>query len=497
MMHQNLLNLMAVHVPSQQRLRRLVPGATALKEINMPRYVWLAIAAVLALVGCGGGGTTGGGPGSANLAVFASDSLRTDYDQVWVRIYSATLVSAEGDQTVFTDPAGRVIDLRTLRDEQGARFTFLDNASVRAGQYSGLALEMDKTLTLVARGQTVGTQHQFPDQFDLPGQPDRSRLTFDFPQSINLIAGNQQFVIEFDLDNWQIQNGRVIPVVKRGSTTGINNRNRHEAADFNGQITNLTGTSPNQTFVLSRSGNRPPITVRTDSSTAVFRNDGVGSVSLQNGLNVKVTGVVVDGLLWASSVRVRGNDGPGDAPHDIKGTFSNVNAVDGSFTLSLIRARGFVPPRATVTVTTNANTLYFSNMGVSMTREEFFAAMQTAPAGSKVEAEGQFSGQTFSAQRLKLDIEDELNEAEVKGPVSMINQQAGSFRITAQEWEGISLTMGAQVTVMLGQNTTFMIDNQVVTRTQFFNALNNGTIVQAKGTFANNTITASRARIRQ
>src|SRR4051794_37231979 len=92
----------------------------------------LALSVALAVVaGCGGGGgstsSTGGGGGSSSVRLFATDDMSTGFDHVWVNIKQVSLVGASGDQTLFTDPNGRLIDLKTLRDSAGRRFDLLSN----------------------------------------------------------------------------------------------------------------------------------------------------------------------------------------------------------------------------------------------------------------------------------------------------------------------------------------------------------------------------------
>lgn len=162
--------------------------------------------------------------------------------------------------------------------------------------------------------------------------------------------------------------------------------------------------------------------------------------------------------------------------------------------MTIRRARNFVPDRATVVVTTTATTRYFSNAGVAMTKEAFFAALLSAPAGSQVEAEGTLQGNNFIATKLKLDIENEANEAEVRGPVSNVNRAANTFTITATRWEGVNLTNNQQIAVTTTQATEFRIRNNNVSRQEFFNQLQNGRIVEVKGSFNGTTFTATRVK---
>src|SRR5256885_1881247 len=92
------------------------------------------LALLFAVAGCGGGGTASGSGSSAAGAVFATDSL-DNHAHVWVTIQKIVLLSATGDVTAFDDPNGVAIDLRSLQDPNGARFSFL--ANVPQGTYTG------------------------------------------------------------------------------------------------------------------------------------------------------------------------------------------------------------------------------------------------------------------------------------------------------------------------------------------------------------------------
>lgn len=118
----------------------------------------LGILAIVA-IGCGGGGggsSVPGGGGNTTLSIFASDSLSTDYDHVWVKIHRVSV----GDRQVFNSATGKVLDLKTLRDATGARFAFLDDSSLPAGGYDDVKVDLDKELTLVPVGTTTGQIRQ-------------------------------------------------------------------------------------------------------------------------------------------------------------------------------------------------------------------------------------------------------------------------------------------------------------------------------------------------
>src|SRR5262245_59136986 len=111
------------------------------------------------LVGCGGGG--GGNSlvsgGSGRVAVLLTDSFREDYAHVWATIYHVELIPQTGSPVVlFDDASGHQIDLKTLRDSTGERFSFLGSATVPEGTYAGVSVTIGTTMQLFRNGVAVG-----------------------------------------------------------------------------------------------------------------------------------------------------------------------------------------------------------------------------------------------------------------------------------------------------------------------------------------------------
>ncbi len=444
--------------------------------------LFIGILALVA-VGCGGGGggaTSIGGGGTATLSVYASDSLNTDYRQVWVKLHRISV----GDRTVFSSIPGKVLDLKSLRDAGGARFAFLDDSTLPAGRHDDVKVELDKELTLVPVGSTTGQVRQFSDAYDLVGTPGRSQLKIAGPNT--LAVGRQALVVDFDLANWNLDaTGRVVALVKRGDDRGIDDRGRHEHEDYGGSVSGLSGTAPNQTFTLSRTG--MSLAVRTDASTRVFNESGAANPRLSNGLRVEVMGTFVAGVLLAASVKVE--DEAGEAPHHLKGAITAASAGAGTFEVTVTRARGFVPDRSSYQVATTGATRYLSDAGVPMTKADFFAA---ATVGTALEAEGTVSGGTLTAVKVKL--ENEQNEAEIKGSVTSVNTGASELTISAQSWFGVSLSAGASVRLTTSAATTYRLGNATVTKPQFFAGMSVGRIVEAKGSYSNGVLSSIRLK---
>src|SRR5437879_7318013 len=100
----------------------------------------LAVCALLGgicLVGCGGGGggSTSLTSGTSRATVLITDGFREDFSHVWATIYHVELVPQAGTNNganvvLFDNSAGVQVDLKTLRDSTGARFSFVGSATI-------------------------------------------------------------------------------------------------------------------------------------------------------------------------------------------------------------------------------------------------------------------------------------------------------------------------------------------------------------------------------
>ncbi len=448
---------------------------------------------VLALsLGCGGSGTPATGS-AGRVTTYFTDDMDTN-DHVWVKVFKVELVTpAGGTVSVFDDSTGRVIDLRTLRDGTGARFAFVGAESADAGTYSATRVTMDRSLTIFPAGSTVGVGRSFAAAFIVPGFPNRARadLTFATPLVVN--SGAQDVVVDFDLPNWSDDGALVSPVLTTGTTTGINDDARHERHSFHGAISNLTGTSPDQSFTLTvRSGFQ--FTVQTSSTTAIYRSDGGLNPALANGQNVEVFGVFSRSAdaFKAAYVRIRApGDDQGEA--ELHGTPSNIGA--SQFDVTVHSTRGFIPPETVVHVQFGGTTRFFSHGGVPIDQATFLAALATS---SDVEAEGTFIGatRTLVATKLKIDDEGGEHEAEAKGSPSAVNSGAGTFKVTLVEWQGFSGSVGGLLDVEVAAGTTYR-NNQGTTidAATFFAALGASPRVEVEGALVGTVLHARKAKL--
>jgi hypothetical protein len=466
------------------------------------RHSLLASAAALVAVGCGGGGggvspAPGGGAGSGNVPVFATDAPNVDFDHVWVKIYSVDLVSSGGTtQNVFQNSSGLVLDVRSLRDNTGGRFQFLDSAGVPVGTYASAKVELDKNVTITRHGSgTDETDHLDGTQGAPPGH---AVYTFNFNPALNVTASSP-LVLDFDLANWSVDNtGRVHAVVKHGDGSGLGDGHRHEHSEFEGVVSGLGGGVGAQTFTLQHESHT--LSVVTDSNTVFSNADGSPNPNLANGERVGVKGTWSNGVFTAKEVRIFHAGGEDSGASEAEGTFSNVDASGADFDVTVFHAN-FVPAQPTLHVTTDANTKFFSDGGVLLTPADFFALLNSAPAGSKVQLHGTASGQGFAASAVKVEVEGgsggegEPHAVAVGGLASNVSADTSSFTLTAERWEGLELHPGTVVNVVTTDGTKYRANDVDLSKADWYAALTPTSHVYAFGTYSNGVLTAQKLLI--
>jgi hypothetical protein len=468
--------------------------------------IWSAFAAsalLLAAIGCGGGGgdnssTGGNGGGAGTVSLFATDNLTTGYDHVWVVVKRVELTGPNGTQVLFDDPEGRVVDLRSLRDEAGRRFRLLSNRSISSGRFTGMRVTLDESATVFTTGASSGTVATFEG-----AEGGDKVLSLTFPNG-RIVGGGAKLIVDFDLANWNLDgttlsatNGAYLALVEDNS---LGNIDRHDRDEYKGFVANLSGTAPNQTFTLTQGV--ATVTVRTDANTSIFNENGTTSPTLTNGTRVEVYGAYssADNAIIASRIKI---DNENDEDEGVKGRITNFTVGSNSITIDLIRARGFLPSNSTVTIQYADDIRFFGRRGTRFTVDQFEAALQN---GGYIEAEGQIDGDVFVATKLKIEDGDDHGgghhggnhdgEAEVRGTVSNVDVTAGTFRVAAVEWEGILLANGQSVNITTSNATEFKVNGDNVNRTQFFAALTGNVTVKVEGTYDAETQTLAANEIK-
>lgn len=462
-------------------------------------FAALSLAASL-VAGCGGSSGGGGGSAPGKVAVYVTDSLGSN-DHVWVTIHKIVVNSDSASQTVYDDAAGKVVDLASLRDSRGSKYNFFALSGLKSGSYKSASVTMAKALTLVPKGSLTGTSREFADQFD--DGAGKSKVTFGFKNPRLLGQSDPTLAIDFDLQNWNLVGGKVVPLIKESDGSGLGQEDRHQHDDYHGKVSALTGTAPDQQFTLN-GPNGSSITVTTDSKTVVYRRNGDPNPTLAISQNVEVRGAFMSttGVLKADSIKIEGGTSSSD---EVRGAPGAVNAGAGTFDVTVSGCHGFLPSGKVVHVVTTDATKFRASHGVTLTKDEFYAALATA---TNVEVEGAYDDatQTITASHAKIEDSDDgsggggggggHHEAEAKGSSSAIDAVAGSFTLTLSEWEGFTSQVGSTVSVTTSGTTQFFDKRKnPITKDAFFTQLAVLGHAEVKGDYSSGTIAAVRCKL--
>lgn len=467
-------------------------------RVRMKVVGWLAIAiglgAVLFAGGCGGGGAASGG--SQPVSIFLTDSFSDDFDHVWTTVFKVEIVDDTGVvETMFDDPSGRTVDLKSLRDQAGARYLFLGKGSASSRTHRLVRVTLANSMALVP---TEGVSAQAVEIGDSFPQDNLGRRVIEYPLGApsNLGAGGQSLVIDFDLPGFAIVAGKLHPLAQDSGRVGLDDANRHESSDLQGTITAISGNAPQLSFILTRQGHTST-TVSMDASTVVYNSNGVVSPVIVNGARVEVRGaysVTLDRFV-AREIEIETTDDP---PAEARGSIVVGSAQpEGSFEISVSAAHGFTPTRTQVRVIVSPSARYRSTAGLSMSKDEFFVALQS---NSRVEAEGVYDSNlnTLSAFRLKLDGDiTEFREAEATGKAVSINTATHGFSLfPVTEWDGFAHAGG---TIAVTTNTATTYENSAgvsITRDQCFALLLFTAKTRVRGILSGGVLIADRVRLR-
>jgi len=450
---------------------------------------FLLAAGVLVLAGCGGGGGSASGSdsspvGSARVNMFITDAFTDQFSQVWVKIHKIELVGAS-TPTVFEDKDGKVVDLLTLSKDGASRFALLGVADVPAGTYNSVRITVAEDLSVVPTGSTIAAERKFA------GADAGAHLkTLSLPLATHAIAGTDDLIVDFELGKWTDDGSLVTAVVSQHNGNGVDDPANQETADFKGRLSGLSGTAPKVSFDLTGAG--ATIHVALDANTAVFNGSGAASPMLVNGARVEVRGVfdTATQTLKATSLKVE-DENEAEGSTEAAGAVTGIGS--GGFDMGVRKAEGFVPRSSSLHVVVSDATTFLSH-GVTMTREEFFAAVAT---GQEIEVDGalDLDSGILTATRVKVEMEMEHEneaQAKVKGVASSIDPVAKSFQVTVQKWEGTVLQPGAVLKVVVTAATAY----KGSTEAAFFTALRNGAPLEARGAVNGDILTATRLELK-
>ncbi len=476
-----------------------------MKSSNIKLYAALgAIGLTLGLAGCGGGGSgTPGAPAvrSVNASAFVTDSFREDFDHVWATIFKIEMVATDGTAvSLFDNPAGKTIDIKSLRDATGARFSFLDKKSIPVGSYTGLRVTMTSSLTLFPKGSASGVATPFDDTFKRDASGNVA-LSLTFPTAKQEDA-DDNLVVDFDLANFKVVNGKITPSLKEGSKNGLGDETRHEEEEVEGVVTGLAGTSPILTFKIGK------VNVVTSATTNIFNANAQPNAVLAEGQKVEVRGKLnlAGDMFVANAVKIGKLDGDGSVKlGDVEGAPSAIDAVKMTFVITVERTKEFQPSKTTVNIVTDANTILRGKSGVTLSVADFYTRLATA---KKAEVEGVYdaASNTLTAKRARFEDEGagggngggdgQGKEAEAKGTVTLAAVADGKFTLNpVREFEGFTLA-GTTLPILTNSQTKFRDSNvKPISQADFFKGLTGDTKVELKGTYAAGTVTATQVTV--
>jgi hypothetical protein len=311
----------------------------------------LASLALLCMAGCGGGSGGSGSAltssgGRAALDVYITDSFSDQYKQVLVTLYKIELTTdGMNYQTVFTDTAGRTLDLTSL----ASTAELLASVDVPTGAYTQARITFGDHITLVSNsGVSTSVAVDSSIGTDTNGQ---IVVTVATPTRVQSNQTNAVYV-DFRLAEFKLVGSVLKPSIACGDDSGEQGKQR--TVHLDGTVTGLKGTSG---FTLQGQNGRTISVVLTGTTTITSGQTG-SAITLANGQNVIVEGTYDPATSTITATSVTLNDYTTINHALVRGTVASVAAAAKSFVLTVRRAEGIQPTGGTITVLTDANTFF-------------------------------------------------------------------------------------------------------------------------------------------
>ncbi len=322
-----------------------------LKIGNGLSRVALISVGLVALAGCGGGGAIGGTGGNASVGFYVGDAFGDDYSQVWTTLYHVDAsVNGSSWKPVFDNPTGMQVNLSAL----SGTVQFMGAMNMSAGNYTQVRITMADHMKLVATNGTVTS----PPVAAPGGNAAGGKYMFAVAMPVNLGSGQMaNMALDFKLANFQMLGG-VLQMSVQQMDPGRFGGMQH-LGWLHGTVSSL---NPGVGFLL-RMGMMHPLSVQMSASTLVTSESTGQAVTLADGQSVDIQGTVDPStrVITASSIQVH-SAGSGSTYANLEGPVASVNFVGGSFTMSPSWAMNFTPNGSTVTIQTNANTVFTKQM---------------------------------------------------------------------------------------------------------------------------------------
>jgi hypothetical protein len=357
-----------------------------MQQLKRQGALLLASLALLGMVGCGGGSGGSGSnvassSGRAALDVYVTDSFSDQYKQVLVTLYKIELTTdGTNYQTVFTDTAGRTLDLTSL----ASTAELLASVDVPTGSYTQARITFGDHITLVSNsGVSTSTAVDTSIGTDTNGQ---IAVTVATPARVESSQTNAVYV-DFRLAEFQLVGTVLKPSIACGDGSG--QQGKQHTVHLEGTVSGLNGTTG---FTLQGPNGRTISVVLTGTTTIISGQTG-SAITLANGLDVIVEGTYDPATSTITATAVTLNDYTTINHALVRGTVASVDTAAKSFVLTVQSAEGIRPTGGTITVLTDANTFFVKGL-----RQR--DSLADVAAGGTVDVGGSFdtTSQTLTAK---------------------------------------------------------------------------------------------------
>ena len=322
-----------------------------MQQLRSRGALLLASLALLFMAGCGGG--SGGSNsaltesgGRAALDVYVTDGFDDQYRQVLVTLYKIELTTDGASyQTVFTDTAGRTLDLTSL----ASTAELLGSVTVPAGTYTQARITFGDHFTLVSNS---GTSTSVAVDTGI-GTAANGQVTVTVTTPTRVLASQTNTVyVDFKLAEFKLVGTALRPSIACSGSGG--QQGKQHTVHLRGTVADLNGTTG---FTLQGPDGRT-IAVALTGTTTITSGQTGSTIPLANGQSVIVEGTYDPAQSTITATSVTRNDYTTLNHARARGTVASINAGAGSFVLTVQRAEGIQPAGGTITVLTDASTRF-------------------------------------------------------------------------------------------------------------------------------------------
>lgn len=443
----------------------------------------LLSALLLLTAGCGGegGGTQTGRSGDSSLSLFFTSEKSEDFDQVWMTAYKVELLNDSERVTLFEDSQGQTIDLASLSGPTANEFLFAGQADVPKGTYTKVLLTASRETQLFSKGEESGQATLFPAEMN-DGERTKIEVILDPPMAVT--NPGQDLVISFPLAEWKLEAGSVSPLIKRHVNDGLEDLNRHRVQSYRGVVGSLTGTAPEQTFVLSMSGRRVQVICQPGLRISSDLPEGENA-PLADGRLIEASGVfdVLTRSLRAQAVFIP--SGPvqqGEA--NLSGQVQKSDESVGTIMTQPSTVHGFSPGSRSVKTLVSDATKFLKADGKAATRSDFFSALSADKTLVEILGTWKSEDAVLSAASVRLIDSSPILEASAAGVIKTANKEEGQLILLAEGIAMLGFAPPEGVEVRLkALNTTVFRDagGSPLTKDQFFEKALAGVKIKGSG----------------